>query len=599
MRGCVPIGPCLLGLLVLSSIDRVVAAPDPEQAAAALFDTGSAALNRVALPEATQKFEALLKDFPRSKYAPEAAYKLACAYVLQGRCDDAKLAFVRLPRDFFNSPWGQLSALLHLDPKQLGDLANEKREQARQPGGAEAAVTALRLYQVYGIRFLCCPQPPAGAMARAEVQFKMADCLHHLGQDREWRAGLVQVRDQDKDGNWGKLAALYLGDTALPAAVKDFPALNTIGNEAWTAFLEVSDRHLAGLHGDDNARCLCCRAYCLAGLNRAQDAAAVRRTVIRDFAGSASAADCAFWLAEEDFRAGRRAEAKAAFLDLAAKYPNSPRTATVRRWAAWVDEGDAAWKEVAGVLTALIGRVSQPGTGFAFTLRTTSAAGRPILHARLAIQDSHHTFLEISCGDSTLLLVNTPEGTWYHGPDQATVLHLPQPMDLPVPRLAVTVDPVAQTFSANGNLVPEAQSPGQPLLSLPSALAPLFVAKARDQIHLHREVRKSKDGCALVTFQIEYTRFGRPEPDVATVTLGDGGKIREIELAVLSDDKPMRWTLTDLVLGEKLPADRFHFTPPAGTSVKNVAVINPFEIMAAVMKLVQALAADAQAAPKS
>jgi TolA-binding protein len=591
-------GVCLLGLLLLTWVGRAAAAPPGPEQEAALFAAGNAALDGGALPEAAAKFEALLKDFPRSKHAPEACHKLACAYLLQGRGEDAKNTFVRLARDHFNSAWGQLSVVAYLGHKQVGDLADEWREKARRPGAAEDAAAAARLYQAYAARFLTGPQPAPGAKARPEVLFKLADCLRRLGRDSESRAGLTQVRDTDKAGNWGKLAALYLADgAAFKAGLKDFPALNAIGNEGWSAFLEVSERHLPELKGDERACCLCCRACCLAGLSRAAEAADLRRAVIKEFPGSAHAADCAFWLAEEHFHAGRRDEAKAAFLALAEKYPTSPRAVAARRWAGWADESDAAWKEAEGALAALIRRAARPGTGLAFTFRSAPAGG-PGLRARLAVQDGHHALLDVSCGDSALLLVNGPEGTWYRGPGQAAVLRLRQPMETPVPRVAVTVDPAAQSFSLGGNLVPEGQAPGAPLLSLPPELAGVLVARLRTTAHLHREVRKGDDGKARVAFQLESARPGCPEPSALTVTLAADGQLHEVELVYpAADGKPARRALTDIVLGEKLPEDLFHFAAPPGTAVKDGEALNLFEIMAALMKFAQALSAGLPAPP--
>jgi TolA-binding protein len=297
-------GACLLALLLLAWAGRAPAVPPGPEQEAALFAAGNAALDNGALPEAASKFEALLKDFPQSKHAPEACHKLACAYLLQGRGEDAKNTFVRLARDYFNSAWGQVSVASHLGAKEIGDLADERREKARRLGAAEDAAAAARLYQAYGFRFLACPQMQPGLKTRPEVAFKLADCLRRLGRDAESRAMLTQARDADKDGNWGKLASLYLGDgAAFKTSLNHFAALNAIGNEGWAAFLDVSERHLPELKGDERAHCLCCRACCLAGLNRAAEAAELRRAVIKEYPNSAHAADCAFWLAEEDFRA--------------------------------------------------------------------------------------------------------------------------------------------------------------------------------------------------------------------------------------------------------------------------------------------------------
>jgi hypothetical protein len=360
----------------------------------------------------------------------------------------------------------------------------------------------------------------------------------------------------------------------------------------------VSERHLAELKGDERAHCLCCRACCLAGLNRAAEAGDLRRAVIKEFPNSAHAADCAFWLAEDDFHAGRRAEAKAAYLAVAEKYPTSPRAAVARRWAGWADESDASWKEVEAALVGLIQRVTRPGTGLALTFRATSADGA-VLRARLAVQDGHHALLDVACGESSLLFVNGPGGTWYRGPDQAAVQRLRQPMDTSVPRLVVTADPATQSFSFNGNLVPEAQLAGGPFLSLPPALAPVLVARLRNVAHLHRETRPGADGKACVAFRLERVRPGSLEPDLVTVTLAADGKLHEVELvSPAADGKPTRWALTDIALGEKLPEETFRFAAPAGAAVKEVEAINLFEILTAMMKFGQALCAGLHAPPK-
>jgi hypothetical protein len=262
-----------------------------------------------------------------------------------------------------------------------------------------------------------------------------------------------------------------------------------------------------------------------------------------------------------------------------------------------VDESDASWKEVEGALAALIQRVSRPGMGLALTFRAEPAGGAG-LRARLAVQDGHHALLDVSCGESSLLFVNGPEGTWYRGPDQAAVRRLRKPMDTSVPRLVVTADPATQSFSFNGNLVPEAQLAGGPFLNLPPALAPVLVARLRTVAHLHREPRPGADGKARVAFRLERVRPGSRELDRVTVTLAGDGKFHEVELvSQAADGKATRWVLTDVALGEKLPEEMFRFAAPAGAAVKEVEAINLFEILTSVMKFGQTLSAGLHAPP--
>src|SRR5262249_33443942 len=111
-----------------------------------LFDAGCASFEKNWPETAVLSFQDLLRDFPRSPLAPEAAYRLAAAHLLQGNVGMAGHFHGVLIRDYFASPWAQLALHYHFTEEQILRVADELRQRGRE--ARPELARAGKLYQL-------------------------------------------------------------------------------------------------------------------------------------------------------------------------------------------------------------------------------------------------------------------------------------------------------------------------------------------------------------------------------------------------------------------------------------------------------------------
>jgi TolA-binding protein len=549
-------------------------------AANALYDAGQ-------FTEAEAGYRKFLTDCPGSPVAPEAAYRLACAYMLDGMADETGRAFQRVARDYPESSWGQLVLAAHTDEKGLSALANEKREQARAAGGAARAAEGVKLWHLYLRRF------PKGAVTQGEALYKLAYCYGRAGKADAAREWFQRARDADKDGTWGKLADIRLaGAAGFKARMRDLLAIDWAGTENLVAFLDLSDECLPSLTGEDRAACLFGRARCLTDLERPSEANELFAVVLRESPKSALAPECAFWLAEAKFKEGDFTGARDAYLDLARKYPDSPRAATARDWAAWVGDLEPAWGEAQAALEKLI--VQARGGRGALALHVSSAGTGPgnAFDVRLVFQDAKHLLLSATYGESTFLLANNKDGGWYRG-GLAPLVRVRGGVAVPMPHLKVEPDLATNRLNIGFDFSTD-KNRETAELEIPLSLAQFTVDRNRSKFHLCRERRTRPDGTPVAVLRLESARWEAADRGVIEAELDQAGALREAHISFRREGRLVTWKVGDLSLGAALPEEAFHVAVPPGPEVREVDEMNFMDVFMQLMQFGGRLLQDVQ-----
>jgi tetratricopeptide (TPR) repeat protein len=531
---------------------------------------------------AGEYLEKFLTELPKSGLAPEARYRLAAAYLLLGKSAEAKAAFEKLVQDHFASPWAQLALTAHYDEEGLIKLVDAKRKQAREAHQPEEAQAGLKLLDLHARRF------PQGGKSKEELAYRRGDCCRLAGDEVGFASAMKQVVDLDKDGDWGKLATVRLaGLAAFPAKMDELVRLSVGDAEQNRVFLDLAEQALPTLKGEALIKCLSYQARCLPE-ERKEQRRALHRRIRKEFPTSPWAAESAFWLAEAAFADKEFEQAKAGYLDLAARYPHSPRAAQARRWAGWIDEREATGRELEQLVKGLLARLSAPTGGFAFRFRGEDAGHHKSLAARFAYQSAtNDTFISLRLGELSVLLANNKDGFWYQPAGRAELVKGP-PTKLPRPTVVAQPDLANRHLSFGFGINGDDQAPPASPFQVHPDLAPALVAGLQGLGHVHVEKGKEADkkAGAVVRLELAASSWDATEPTAVEVVVSSGGGLAEVRGSWCNaGGRKLTATVSDIVLGETLPAEVFAVKVPAGITVRPVQMFNVLEVWADAMRL--------------
>jgi TolA-binding protein len=555
-----------------------------------LDDVANDAFEAKDYPATIEILEKFLTVYPRSTGAPAAAYRLGTVYLLQGKEDQARKAFERLMTNYSASPWAELTLRVHFNEQQFIDAADVMRLKGRKPDGAADALRAIGLYEAYTDRFIV-KEKSSNARSREELLYKIADCYRCAGQAAVFREGMQAVLKQDPDGNWGKLAALRLGrGKPLAEMMDELIRLDNVGTEACIAFLDMAAKTWNESDGDAAAKCLYYRAHCHEVLDEKDEARELYRQIVKEHPLTTWAADSAFWLAEADFNAGRRPEARDALLALAKDYPKAARATQAAEWAAWLGQSDETSKDLERLLADVVARLNA-AKGLAFRLTVAAPGQAPTLEARCAFRDGEHFLLAMRRDQRNFLLAGNAEGAWYRAPDQAFMAHSKAVSVQFWPQLIGEDN--AKDLSFRWNCTSEDNN-GAPLFRLAPTLAHTAVAKLGMLLHLGKEARPGADGRLLTVFRLEAPQWERPEPLVWELVFDERKALRAVRhICRDNQGKPSVWTVSDLALAETLAEERFEVALPKGLLVREVDEIPAADAWMDGLKILSAIVEEA------
>lgn len=531
-----------------------------------------------------------LHDYPKSSLAPEAAFRLAAVYLLQGKCADAAQAQDRLVRDYYASPWTGLILGTQFDDKRLLALANEWRAKGRAENSNDDTAKAIRVYQLCLAR--CGEKGKQGGQAQneakeaaKEVLYKLGDCLRRLGQPAPFQAAMQQVQALDGTGQWGTLAAIRLGDAhTVQDRMDDLLNLHVADNEEAHAFLALADEHAAALDEAARVKCLYYRARCHNGLGQIDKTLALCQEVIAKHPQSPWAAEAAMYVAEHHFSKGDVAKAKGLYLDVAQKYPKSPRAAQAGAWADWLGDADKHWKDFEGLLAATALKASAGNGAFALRVRREGEGSKPF-EGRLAFQDPQHYLLSLAVGPTEFLVARDKDACWYRLSDRPEVVRTKHGADLPIPQLVAADDGKLNfNWGFGSQALPQA---GPPIQVSPKAVASL-VGQWRQTAHLTKQPQPGTAGG--VVYRLQQPSWAHPHLTDLEVEVEAGGKVQAVRLTTYTDKAEKSvWTVSDISLGGPLPGQTFSPGVQAGVTVREVEEMNPMEVFTGVMRLLGVL----------
>ena len=521
--------------------------------------------------------EEFLKRHPQSADAPEAAYDLAMSFILQDKPEEAKKVFDRIVADYFTSPWAGVLLRANYDEDAVFKLAGEKHAKGRREKNAKETAAALQIFELYGVR-------TKGQKNKAELIYKVGDCCHTLEQTEKYLEAMIVVQNLDQDGVWGKLAAIRLGGSeAFRSRMDELINLGASGDEHLALFLELADQHAAELDLELKIKCEFYKARCY-GEDK-EKRLATFRAILRDCPSSFWAAESSFWLAEDAFSQGEFAKARKDYEQLLKTYPKSRRAAQVRHWITCLDQLEQTSSQIHKVLEGTIRCFCENKGSLAFTLqhetKNKDEAFKGDLRLRFAYQ-SNDLLLDVNYGEAGFLFANNQAGSWYHTSDQNAVLRLRQRMKTPVPDLEVNVAPDSNNLSFQGKIKDGDQEPSFQL----SPLLPQYLVKLlKTSVHMSKETVKTGNG-AMTLFRFQSPSWDSGRESTMEVWVDRGGKIKEARLLwPQQDNKMSQIRLSDVSIGEALPAEKFAVQPPAGVPVREVEEIGTMEVFAQVMRL--------------
>jgi TolA-binding protein len=579
--------PGLLAVVALPLLLGAQEAPAPKAPKAVSLEQGCFELadqvwKTGAYDVAAEYLAKYLAEHPSSTQAPEAGYRLGAAYLLLGKTAEAKTAFEKLVADHFPSPWAQLALTAHYDEDSLVKLADAKRKRAREARRPEEAREALKVLELHAHRF------PQGARSKEEMAYRLGDCSLLAGSESGFQSAMTKVTELDKDGDWGKLAAIRLaGAAAIPGKMDELVRLGAGEHEQDAVFLDLAEQALPRLKGDDLIKCLYYKARCLPQ-DRKEQRLELYRRIVKDYPASPWAAECAFWLAEAQFADKEFDKARAAYLDLAAKYPHSPRAAQARRWAGWLGERDATGKELARVLGGLVRRLADARGGFAFRLQAGDSAQGKKMAVRFAYQGrTNDGYLSIRFGDTAVLLANNKDGFWYQPVGRPELVKAPR-TTLPRPSLVAKTDPANNQLSFGMGVTSDEKAEAASPFQVSADVAPALTALVQAFGHVRVEKRHAGGGPArtVIVVQVAAASWDATEPATIEVELGPKDRLAEVRGTWARDGgRTITATIADIVLGDTLPEAAFAVAVPAGVTVRTVEAFNMMELWADGMRL--------------
>lgn len=567
----------VLGLAYPIGAQELINPPSREQE---LWDKAGRLWNVQMVDECVACLKTFTQEFPRSSWAAEASYKLACGELLQNHPKEARQAFDSLVQNHFDTTWARLALQAHYDEGALLELAKELRTQARQKADVARATQALAVLKTRAARF---PK----ASDKDQAVYLAGDCFRLAGRLGEYQAAMQEVQ-KSNSGDWGKLAALRLGDQeTFRKQMDELIALGAPDREHLLLFQELAEKYAKQLPSEDQLKCRFLAARCLED-KQAMD---VYRAIVKEYPKTPWAAESAFWLAEHLFKDKQSQRAQAAYRELAKTYPHSPRAAQATRYAAWIDQGNANSAALEKSITRLIERLGNDRFSLGFNLTGESSKLKKSTQVRLRWQGSEQFLLQVHYGSFDCMLASNAKGTWYHLVDNPCIIHSPGHINLPIPRIAVTVDRASGTWNLNGNLASEA-GVTTPNIKIDPTIAPMLAKLVTSSCHITHEDRKNAQGQAQSVFVIHNPSWKPEETQVVECVVGPDADLQEIRL--LQEAKGMHLAITDIVICKPLPDSDFDVAVPPGVKTKDVAQFPYLELFGQVMRLYGEASQDVQ-----
>jgi TolA-binding protein len=537
--------------------------------ACALFDNGS-------FESAGKRLEEYLRKHPRSEHAAEAAFKLAGTFLLAGKQEEAKAAYHKLVADYFGSTWAKLALVLHFDAKQFLEVVDETYQIARKARKAPQLLSVFQTYQIFLTRF------PEGD-ERKEAIFKSADCAYLVGEMDTYRDAMKALLELDKEGTWGTLTRFRMGDAeCFRTGMKELIEVNE-GAATNAVFLELAERYFESLPSEDKVKCRFYQARCF---DDKKTQRGLYEEILKKHPKSIWAPESLFWLAELDYSEKKWSQAKARYLELAARYGGSPRAALAKRWVAWIDTMADSSAELTKIGNVLARRLSewQGGVGFSFRKETSSKAVP--WEVRVAYQ-ADDLLVRACLGQSTLLLAQNKKGIWYQRKTGEIQKLKEAILSGAAPKITCSFDPKADKASCFFWLDTDA---ARPVIDISPKIVPYTV----DLIQRSSHVAKEKRGDHVV-FVFESPRWNPKETLTLEVEFDRAGMIRQARCCWPEEDGTLSWiTLTDIKIGEILPQEAFDVAIPPDTSVRDVDQVNQFEVFGHAMNMLGAITGPIQ-----
>jgi outer membrane protein assembly factor BamD (BamD/ComL family) len=551
-----------------------VAQQNPEKKAREAFESACDSFDRGWLDTAAALFRDFLHDYPKSPRTAEANYRLAATHLLLGQTEEAARIHEALIRDYFDSPWTQLVMQTHFDEKDLAKIADEKRLHGME--GAEAdLLAATKMYEYCMKR---CTAKAAKAAARGEkddsgefqqkVLYKQGECQLRTRQTAQATIAFEHVKEINSENGWGTLAALRLGNARTFQERMD-ELINLVGvdGEGYRLYLALLAQHDASLDKEVRGKSLYYQVLSHATLEHEELSVPLCQQLVKEYPNTTWCVEAAFWLADRHFRRNELDLAKAAYLDLANKYPKSPHAEEARRWAGWIDHTDEAWADVSKATIRLLGRIEHFDGEYGLRIQTHGPDVKQTLDARIAFQDNRHYLLKAAMGDAAFLFANNERGGWYwtKGRDQCT--HIPTGMPLPSTVVESFKTPAGlSTFGIRFS--DDTTAATKPQLRVDPAVIAEIIEQLKHEVHLGIEKRQGPSGPERI-YSMEYPDWLLSRLSSLVIRMNDMGDILAIR-ARYPDKKEGYWTwdITDLVLGGKLPPGTFAVEVPPGTRVR-------------------------------
>ncbi len=284
--------------------------------------------------QAVEMFQVFVTEHPKSKYVPQARYKLACLLVFQGKMEESVAAHRELIKQHPETIWSDLSLKCHLSEelvRQMGDRAYDVARNADDP----------KLYEwpakLYGVVMTRNPKVyPA--------RYRHGVCLTLSGKLDEGEKILAALAKESAAKHYAKLAAArYRPIQQAPQALDELMNDASSHKDEWLhAVVDLAGPYVRKFPTATEApKCRRKLAHAWRCLSRPEKAAEHYRKLL----DAGPDADTLFWLAECLWRSEGAEAATPCYDEFLQKHADDPRASAVRRWRKWID-GHADASEV-------------------------------------------------------------------------------------------------------------------------------------------------------------------------------------------------------------------------------------------------------------
>lgn len=596
---------------VLKDLGPVGEPPSPGEIAD--FTAAADYLDSGGFSHAAVQLGTFLQRYPKSAKAPEAAYKRAVALFLLGRKEEALQAFEKVVDHYPATPWARLVLLTHISEEAFWKRARDQHKKGRQTSSRAEVFAALDLFELFLARF---PQTDR----KKEILYWGADCFGILAQAEDndflkpfpptgpWpkegtlidneprkkqRDFLKKLHEMDREGDWGKLAAICLERKKLFHLSNRIPCIPTFwkevttrpfcqlmnelvdlaveDNENWYIFLDLARYFEPDLRGEDLVKCQFHRAWYFSKQDQAK-ARDLFQTIVREHPKSSLASEAALWVAELFLAEKKIPQARQAYLDMAQLYPNSPLAAKARQWASWLDQMDETAAALERFLSANLKRLINGSDSIAFHIQGGPPDSQKKYELRALWQKPFFQF-KLRYGALGLLFAHNKDGSWFQPLDQNIIVHSKEGGTMPQLRISSKKDPLTKKwiFRLDWGLTSESAK-------FDLDIAPEMVPWLIDEVLKKAHVAQKKVDPNRTVFTIEYWR---EKGGLVSLEVEVDKTDKLVEIRRREDWQSDTWSLrvTDIMLAEPLADAFLAVIPPAGTQIRPVANINPIEIL--------------------